>query len=75
MRATRNPWFPRSLVVLSVGAAVGLGAAGPVARAKDPSIATDSGASLSTTEAAVGTGTAPVCRTFVREQSSILSSQ
>ena len=53
MRVTRSPWFPRSLVVLSVGAAVGLGAAGPVARAKDPSIATDSGASLSTTEAAV----------------------
>ena len=53
MRATRNPWFPRSLVVLSVGAAVGLGAAGSVARAKDPSIATDSGASLSATEAAV----------------------
>ena len=53
MRATRNPWFPRSLVVLSVGAAVGLGAAGAVARAKDPSIATDSGASLSATEAAV----------------------
>ncbi len=53
MRATRNPWFPRSLVVLSLGAAVGLGAAGAVARAKDPSIATDSGASLSATEAAV----------------------
>ena len=53
MRATRSPWFPRSLVVLSVGAAVGLGAAGSVARAKDPSIATDSGASLSATEAAV----------------------
>ena len=53
MRATRNPWFPRSLVVLSVGAAVGLGAAGSVARAKDPSFATDSGASLSATEAAV----------------------
>jgi uncharacterized protein YkwD len=51
MRATRNPWFPRSLVVLSLSAAVGLGAAG--ARAKDPSIATDSGASLSATEAAV----------------------
>ena len=53
MRATRNPWFPRSLVVLSLGASVGLGAAGSVARAKDPSIATDSGASLSATEAAV----------------------
>ncbi len=53
MRATSSPWFPRSLVVLSVGAAVGLGAAGSVARAKDPSIATDSGASLSATEAAV----------------------
>ena len=53
MRATRNPWFPRSLVVLSLGAAVGLGVAGAVARAKDPSIATDSGASLSATEAAV----------------------
>ena len=53
MRATRNPWFPRSLVVLSLGAAVGLGAAGAVARAKDSSIATESGASLSATEAAV----------------------
>lgn len=55
MRATRNPWFPRSLVVSSLGVAVGvwLGAAGTVARAKDPSIATDSGASLSATEAAV----------------------
>jgi len=53
MRATRSPWFPRSLIVLSLSAAVGLGAAGAVARAKDPSIATDSGASLSATEAAV----------------------
>lgn len=55
MRATRNPWLPRSLVVSSLGVAVGvwLGAAGTFARAKDPSIATDSGASLSATEAAV----------------------
>ena len=55
MRATRTPWFCRSLVVLSLGVAVGvwLGAAGVVARAKDPSIVTDSGASLSATEAAV----------------------
>jgi len=53
MHATRSPWFPRSLAIVSLGAAVGLGAAGAVARAKDPSIATDSGASLSATEAAV----------------------
>ncbi len=53
MRATRIHWFHRSLVVLSLGVSVGLGAAGAVARAKDPSIATDSGASLSATEAAV----------------------
>ena len=57
MRATRSPWFPRSLIVLSLSAAVGLGAAGAVARAKDPSIATDSGASLSATEAAVAART------------------
>ena len=53
MRATRSPWFPRSLAIVSLGAAVGLGAASAVARAQDPSIATDSGASLSATEAAV----------------------
>ena len=53
MHATRSPWFPRSLAIVSLGAAVGLGAAGAVARAKDPSIATDSGPSLSATEAAV----------------------
>ena len=58
MRATRTPWFCRSLVVLSLGVAVGvwLGAAAVVARAKDPSIVTDSGASLAATEAAVVAG-------------------
>jgi ribosomal protein L12E/L44/L45/RPP1/RPP2 len=37
MRATRTPWFHRSLVVSSLGVAVGvwLNAAGVVARAKD----------------------------------------
>ena len=50
MRATRIHWFCRSLVVSSLGVAVGLGA---VARAKDPSIATDSGVSLSATESSV----------------------
>ena len=53
MRTTRIHWFCRSLVVVSLGVAVGLGAAGAVARAKDPSIATDSGVSLSSTESSV----------------------
>lgn len=53
MRATRIHWFCRSLVVSSLGVAVGLGAEGAVARAKDPSIATDSGVSLSATESSV----------------------
>lgn len=53
MRATRIHSFSRSLVVLSLGVSVGLAAAGAGAWAKDPSIATDSGASLSATEAAV----------------------
>ena len=51
MRATRRRWFQRSLVVVSLG--VGVGAAGGVARAKDPSFATDSGVSLSSTESSV----------------------
>ena len=53
MRAKRTDWFHRSLVVASLGVGVWLGVAGVVARAKDPSIATDSGASLSATESAV----------------------
>ena len=53
MRATRIYWFCRSLVVVSLGVAVGLGTAGAVARAKDPSFATDSGVSLSSTESSV----------------------
>lgn len=53
MRAPRTPWLHRSLVVSSLGVTIGLSAVGNVARAKDPSITTDSGASLSTTEAAV----------------------
>lgn len=53
MRAPRTPWLHRSLIVSSLGFAIGLSAVGNVARAKDPSLATDSGASLSATEAAV----------------------
>ena len=53
MRATRNPWFPGSLVVSSLALVLAHVGAGGVAGANDPSITIESGVSLSATEAAV----------------------